>query len=73
MTEEYNEVREQYINAPDSHPLKNSEWIKFWERRCSEVEAQGKNPDDMDFGGEWVPFWLKRVQEIMKADIEAKM
>lgn len=53
--------------------MKEDEWIKFWERRCTEVEAEGKNPDDHDYAGEWVPFWLKRVQEIMKAEFEMKM
>jgi hypothetical protein len=73
ITNDYNNLRENYINAPDSHPKMNEEWNKFYDRRAQEVENEGKNPDNVDFGAEWIPFWLKRMQEIMKEETLQKM
>lgn len=66
-------MREKYIDAPESHPRKEFEWEHFWDRRATELEKEGKDPNNYDYGAEWLTFWFKRMQEIMKADVEREM
>lgn len=73
LLDEYNDEREKYIGEPETHPAKEKEWLRFWDKRSLELEQEGKDPNTYDYGTEWVPFWLKRVQEIMKADAEKRL
>lgn len=70
VAERYNTEREYYIENPERHPSYQDEWMKFWDRRCGELEAEGKDTENYDFHKEWMQVWLKRMQEIMHEKVE---
>lgn len=73
LVKRYNERREYYVEVPTRHPLHEQEWNIYWDMRCSELEAEGKDPEAYDFGPEWLRCWFTKMQEIMKAEAEKQM
>jgi len=70
----YNARRDLYtIDNPQAHEKYQEEWLEFWERRCSELEADGRDPTHYDFQPEWLIVWLRRVQEIMKEEVDEEV
>jgi hypothetical protein len=55
---------EVFYKAPESHPKYKDEWLKFWEKRCGELQTEGKDPKTYDFRDEWKKSFLKRLNDM---------
>ena len=53
-----------YQKNGEKHPLYNTTWKIFWERRYAEIKKEGKhNPDNYDYKDDWVKYWMNYIKE----------
>ncbi|XP_045476097.1 uncharacterized protein CG7065-like isoform X2 [Harmonia axyridis] len=62
----------KYKNQPESHPVYDQEWERFWKKRYADLKLEGKDPSQYDFTPEWKVYWDKRFLELHEAKIESK-
>ncbi|XP_070509397.1 uncharacterized protein CG7065-like [Chironomus tepperi] len=61
------EIRREYRfykKYGEKHPLYNTTWKIFWERRYTEIKKEGKHdPDQYDYKFDWVNYWMNYIKE----------
>lgn len=73
IAEEYNGERDFFIMEPERHPSYEEEWLKYWDQKCAELEAQGIDTENYNFHKDWMGVWLTRMQEIMMEKVEQRV
>lgn len=73
IAEEYNGERDFFIMEPERHPNYQEEWLKYWDQKCTELEAQGMDTENYNFHKDWMGVWLTRMQEIMMNKVEQRV